>query len=69
MLKVLDLGSGKGYLSEYLALHFGYTVVGVDSQQVNTDGAWKRNAKVAGYIICISHLCLREAWIQAYHSC
>ena len=45
-MKVLDLGSGKGYLSEYLALRYGYTVVGVDSQQTNTAGASKRNEKV-----------------------
>ena len=48
-MQVLDLGSGKGYLSECLALRYGYTVVGVDSQQINTDGASKRNRKVSAH--------------------
>ena len=43
---MLDLGSGKGYLSEFLALKYNYLVVGVDSNQINTDAASKRNDKV-----------------------
>eukprot|EP00731_Ephydatia_muelleri_P021994 Em0014g585a len=44
--QVLDLGSGKGYLSEHLALKYGLAVVGVDSQSSNTHGAQCRNMKV-----------------------
>ena len=42
----MDIGSGKGYLSQYLALHCGLTVVGVDAQEINTLGAETRNRKV-----------------------
>lgn len=42
----MDLGSGKGYLSEHLALKYGLAVVGVDSQSSNTRGAHCRNMKV-----------------------
>lgn len=45
-LQVIDVGSGKGYLSEYLALTYGATVIGFDSQAGNTAGAFKRNIKV-----------------------
>ncbi len=44
--QVLDLGSGKGYLSQHLSLRYGLTVVGMDSHGANTDGALKRNRKV-----------------------
>ncbi len=40
------MGSGKGYLSQDLSLQHGLTVVGMDSQSTNTDGALKRNRKV-----------------------
>ncbi len=43
---MLDVGSGKGYLSQHLALCHGLTVVGVDSQLGNTASARKRNRKV-----------------------
>ena len=46
-LQVLDIGSGKGYLSEHLALHYGLTVVGLDSQESNTRAAVERNTKVS----------------------
>ena len=39
------MGSGKGYLSQYLALHAGLRVVGVDYQATNTEGALVRNRK------------------------
>ena len=42
----MDIGSGKGYLSQHLALHYGLTVVGVDAQEINTLGAQTRNRKV-----------------------
>lgn len=46
MIQVVDIGSGKGYLSQYLALHYGLTVVGLDAQEINTLGAETRNRKV-----------------------
>ena len=42
----MDIGSGKGYLSQHLALHYGLTVVGVEAQEVNSFGAKARNKKV-----------------------
>ncbi|XP_031574064.1 methyltransferase-like protein 25 [Actinia tenebrosa] len=43
--KVVDLGSGKGYLSQYLALKHGIPVLGIDSRESNTMNAEKRNEK------------------------
>ena len=45
-LQVLDLGSGKGYLSECLSLQYRLRVIGIDSSPGNTENAKKRNAKV-----------------------
>lgn len=42
----MDLGSGKGYLSQNLALQYGLKVIGVDSSQGNTENANKRNKKL-----------------------
>lgn len=42
----IDIGDGKGYLSSALALHNGLKVLGVDSSDVNTKGAAKRNIKL-----------------------
>ncbi|KAK3098162.1 hypothetical protein FSP39_016789 [Pinctada imbricata] len=39
---VVDLGSGKGYLSTHLALQHELTVLGVDAQTTNTAGASRR---------------------------
>jgi len=44
--KILDLGSGKGYLSQYLALQYGLKVIGVDSSHSNTQNAIKRNERL-----------------------
>ncbi|XP_042524241.1 methyltransferase-like protein 25 [Dipodomys spectabilis] len=44
--QVIDLGSGKGYLSSFLALKYGLKVYGVDSSNTNTHGAKKRNRKL-----------------------
>ncbi|XP_068711394.1 probable methyltransferase-like protein 25 [Montipora foliosa] len=44
--KILDLGSGKGYLSQNLALQHGLKVIGVDSSPGNTENAYKRNEKL-----------------------
>ena len=42
----MDLGSGKGYLSQYLALQYGLKVIGVDSSDSNTQNASKRNERL-----------------------
>ena len=41
------MGSGKGYLSEHLARTCGVTVIGLDSQPTNTEGAMKRSKKAS----------------------
>ena len=46
VVQVVDVGSGKGYLSECLARICGVSVVGLDSQTSNTEGALKRKKKV-----------------------
>lgn len=43
---MLDFGSGKGYLSEYLSVTSGLHVVGIDAASSNTEGAQKRNYKI-----------------------
>jgi hypothetical protein len=40
--QVVDLGSGKGYLSTQLAFQHKLCVIGVDAQNINTKGASKR---------------------------
>ena len=42
----MDLGSGKGYLSQHLALQYGLNVIGVDSSESNTQNAAKRNERL-----------------------
>ena len=42
----MDLGSGKGYLSQCLALQYGLKVVGVDSSDGNTQNAARRNERL-----------------------
>ncbi|KAM9823962.1 putative methyltransferase-like protein 25 [Neosynchiropus ocellatus] len=44
--QVIDLGSGKGYLSSFLSLQFGLQVFGIDSSSTNTRGAQERNRKL-----------------------
>ncbi|XP_023605529.1 methyltransferase-like protein 25 isoform X2 [Myotis lucifugus] len=44
--QVIDLGSGKGYLSSYLSLKYGLKVYGIDSSNINTHGAQERNRKL-----------------------
>lgn len=46
---VVDVGSGKGYLSSYLALEHKLNVLAIDSSSSNTSGAIERNKKVAYY--------------------
>ncbi|XP_072511589.1 probable methyltransferase-like protein 25 isoform X2 [Notamacropus eugenii] len=44
--QVIDLGSGKGYLSSFLSMQYGLKVYGIDSSSVNTHGAKERNRKL-----------------------
>ncbi|XP_063111289.1 probable methyltransferase-like protein 25 isoform X2 [Cavia porcellus] len=44
--QVIDLGSGKGYLSSFLSLKYGLHVYGIDSSNSNTHGAKERNRKL-----------------------
>ncbi|XP_051911648.1 methyltransferase-like protein 25 isoform X2 [Hippocampus zosterae] len=44
--QVIDVGSGKGYLSSFLSLQHGLRVFGIDSSSINTRGAQERNRKL-----------------------
>ncbi|XP_030712316.2 probable methyltransferase-like protein 25 [Globicephala melas] len=44
--QIIDLGSGKGYLSSFLSLKYGLKVYGIDSSNTNTHGAEERNRKL-----------------------
>ncbi|KAJ4924682.1 hypothetical protein JOQ06_003634 [Pogonophryne albipinna] len=44
--QVIDVGSGKGYLSSFLSLQYGLHVYGIDSSSSNTHGAQERNRKL-----------------------
>ncbi|XP_057597590.1 probable methyltransferase-like protein 25 [Hippopotamus amphibius kiboko] len=44
--QIIDLGSGKGYLSSFLSLKYGLKVYGIDSSNTNTYGAEERNRKL-----------------------
>lgn len=44
--QVIDVGSGKGYLSSFLSLQYGLQVYGIDSSRTNTHGAQERNRKL-----------------------
>ncbi|KAM6895738.1 putative methyltransferase-like protein 25 [Xenentodon cancila] len=44
--QVIDVGSGKGYLSSFLSLRYGLQVYGIDSSSINTHGAQERNRKL-----------------------
>ncbi|KAM9401780.1 putative methyltransferase-like protein 25 isoform 1-T1 [Salvelinus alpinus] len=48
-IKVIDVGSGKGYLCSFLSLRYGLQVYGIDSSSVNTHGAQERNRKLKKY--------------------
>ncbi|XP_007901972.2 methyltransferase-like protein 25 isoform X1 [Callorhinchus milii] len=47
--QVIDLGSGKGYLSSYLSMQYGLNVYGIDASSINTNGANERNRKLKRY--------------------
>lgn len=44
--QVIDVGSGKGYLSSSMSLRYGLQVYGIDSSSTNTHGARERNRKL-----------------------
>ncbi|XP_033968298.1 LOW QUALITY PROTEIN: probable methyltransferase-like protein 25 [Pseudochaenichthys georgianus] len=44
--QVIDVGSGKGYLSSFLSLQYGLHVYAIDSSSSNTHGAQERNRKL-----------------------
>ncbi|XP_041637315.1 methyltransferase-like protein 25 [Cheilinus undulatus] len=44
--QVIDVGSGKGYLSSFLSLQYGLRVYGIDSSSTNTHGAQERIRKL-----------------------
>nr|XP_014426677.2 methyltransferase-like protein 25 [Pelodiscus sinensis] len=44
--QVIDLGSGKGYLSSFLSMQYKLKVYGIDSSNTNTHGANERNRKL-----------------------
>ncbi|XP_054680030.1 probable methyltransferase-like protein 25 isoform X2 [Grus americana] len=44
--QVIDIGSGKGYLSSFLSMQYNLQVYGIDSSNSNTNGAHERNRKL-----------------------
>ncbi|XP_066175330.1 probable methyltransferase-like protein 25 isoform X3 [Sylvia atricapilla] len=44
--QVIDIGSGKGYLSSFLSMQYNLKVYGIDSSSSNTNGAHERNKKL-----------------------
>lgn len=44
--QVIDVGSGKGYLSSFLSMQYSLHVYGIDSSSINTHGAQERNRKL-----------------------
>uniref|UniRef100_A0A8C6TK78 Methyltransferase like 25 n=1 Tax=Neogobius melanostomus TaxID=47308 RepID=A0A8C6TK78_9GOBI len=44
--QVIDVGSGKGYLSSFLSMQYGLQVYGIDSSSINTHGAQERSRKL-----------------------
>lgn len=43
---MIDIGSGKGYLSSFLSMQYNLKVYGIDSSSSNTNGARERNRKL-----------------------
>ncbi|CAL8110209.1 unnamed protein product [Orchesella dallaii] len=43
---IVDVGSGKGYLSSFLVLYYNLKVLAIDASASNTDGCEKRSAKL-----------------------
>ncbi|XP_047245696.1 methyltransferase-like protein 25 isoform X2 [Girardinichthys multiradiatus] len=61
--QVIDVGSGKGYLSSFLSLQYGLQVFGIDSSSTNTHGAQERNRKLKKFSRAY-HKCTKAAWTQ-----
>lgn len=55
---VVDAGDGKGYLSSRLALEYGHTVLGIDSNIINTANAMERSRKLK--VCCMVFLELKN---------
>lgn len=43
---MIDIGSGKGYLSSFLSMQYNLKVYGIDSSNTTTNGAHERNRKL-----------------------
>lgn len=43
---IMDIGSGKGYLTSVLALQYGIKILGMDCNQININGAKKTTMKL-----------------------
>ncbi|KAG5267997.1 hypothetical protein AALO_G00228290 [Alosa alosa] len=54
--QVIDVGSGKGYLSTHLSMLYELQVFGIDSSSTNTHGAQERSRKLKRYSRVIQKL-------------
>ncbi|XP_038594442.1 methyltransferase-like protein 25 [Micropterus salmoides] len=67
--QVIDIGSGKGYLSSFLSLQYGLRVYGIDSSTTNTHGAQERNRKLKKFSRAYQkHSKAMKAQSEATHS-
>ncbi|XP_008291047.1 putative methyltransferase-like protein 25 [Stegastes partitus] len=67
--QVIDVGSGKGYLSSFLSLQYNLRVYGIDSSTTNTHGAQERNRKLKKFSRAYQkHAKAAETQGQATHS-
>lgn len=63
------MGSGKGYLSSFLSLQYGFRVFGIDSSSTNTHGAQERNRKLKKFSRAYQKRGKSaRAWNEATHS-
>ncbi|XP_022062415.2 methyltransferase-like protein 25 [Acanthochromis polyacanthus] len=67
--QVIDVGSGKGYLSSFLSLQYNLRVYGIDSSSTNTHGAQERNRKLKKFSRAYQkHTKAAETQVEATHS-
>ncbi|XP_069556455.1 probable methyltransferase-like protein 25 [Brachyistius frenatus] len=67
--QVIDVGSGKGYLSSFLSLQYDLRVYGIDSSISNTHGAQERNRKLKKFSRAFQkHTKATRARAEAKHS-
>lgn len=66
--QVIDVGSGKGYLSSFLSLRYGLRVYGIDSSSTNTHGAQERNRKLKKFSRVYQRHRVARAQSEATHS-